>query len=161
MTGEKREEVLRNTVLNAAYLGLSNIDAESRARNNARKDYNATFLGYVMKRFGDRWLIVSMGIGDGIIGLLGRDGHAELLSEPDGGEYVGQTRFITMNEVWKNAPINRVRAFRVPDFDVIMSMTDGVSDPKFETDNNLKDGKLWLDFYANGNHDDRTLVLVY
>ena len=188
MTEEEREEALRHTVLNAAYQCLLNIDAEARDRDTARKDYSATFLGYVMKKFGEQWLIVSMGIGDGIIGLLDRDDHLRLLTEPDGGEYVGQTRFITMNEVWKPSPMERVRTAKVSDFRFIMSMTDGVSDPKFETDNNLSDKKLWLelwneiasqvpladrseetarklcdwlDFYVNGNHDDRTLVIVY
>ena len=188
MTEEERDEALRRTVLKAAYQCLSDIDAEARARNTARKDYSATFLGYVMKKFGGQWLIVSMGIGDGIIGLLDRDDQLRLLTEPDGGEYVGQTRFITMNEVWSPSPIERVRTARVSDFRFIMSMTDGVSDPKFETDNNLSDRKLWLDlweeidsqvpladrseetarklcdwldFYVNANHDDRTLVIVY
>jgi hypothetical protein len=68
-------------------------------------------------------------------------------------------------------------------------MTDGVSDPKFETDNNLinpnkwdelwndllengveltddnenaKDQLLdWLDFWSPGNHDDRTIAILY
>lgn len=68
-------------------------------------------------------------------------------------------------------------------------MSDGVSDPKFETDANLnnpdkwdalwddlkengvdltddneasKDQLLdWLDFWAPGNHDDRTIAILY
>ena len=71
-------------------------------------------------------------------------------------------------------------------------MTDGVSDPKFETDANLnnpdkwddlwddlthnkefpvellddnvaaKDQLLnWLDFWSPGNHDDRTIAILY
>ena len=62
-------------------------------------------------------------------------------------------------------------------------MTDGVSDPKFETDAGLKllmhwqllwqdlatplaapapDAALldWLDFWSRGNHDDRTIALL-
>ena len=188
MPEDERQKVLSNAVLSAAYQCLSKIDAESRTQNNLRKDYNATFLGYIMKRFGEQWLIISMGIGDGIIGLIDREDHLQLLSEPDGGEFVGQTRFITMNEVWNDNPINRVRIHKVSDFGIIISMSDGVSDPKFETDNNLKNEKIWLDlwneivsqvplserseataqklcdwldFWAKGNHDDRTIVLVY
>ena len=93
-----------------------------------------------------------------------------------------------MNEVWQENPISRTRSVNVDDFGIIMSMSDGVSDPKFETDNNLKNQQLWLDlwndiidqvplmdrsdetalklsdwldFWAKGNHDDRTIVLVY
>ena len=193
MTAEERETILKNTVQRAAYAGLEKIDAEAKkAEGNdptvLRKDYNATFLGYVMKKFDDKWLVVSYGIGDGIIGLVDRQDNLTLLSEPDGGEFGGQTRFITMNEVWRDNPQNRAKAVNIDDFGIIMSMTDGISDPKFETDNNLKNPQLWLDlwndivnqvplmdrsdetaqklsdwldFWSKGNHDDRTIVLVY
>ena len=193
MDAAERESALKNTVLTAAYQGLSKIDAEAKQAADkisgvTRKDYSATFLGYVMKQFADKWLIVSIGIGDGIIGLIDRKDNLTLLSEPDGGEFVGQTRFITMNEVWQENPISRTLSVNVDDFGIIMSMSDGVSDPKFETDNNLKNQQLWLDlwndivnqvplmdrsdetalklsdwldFWAKGNHDDRTIVLVY
>ena len=65
-------------------------------------------------------------------------------------------------------------------------MTDGITDPLFETDNNLRDLSYWdalwqqvqprlnnnpelaaqnltewLDFWLPGNHDDRTIALIY
>jgi hypothetical protein len=83
----------------------------------------------------------------------------------------------------------RVRIEIVEDFTAIFAMTDGISDPKFETDNNLQnikywdmlwdelldengvnllkteepDKKLleWLDFWSEGNHDDRTIAILY
>ena len=188
-----RESVLRNTLLTATYQALSRIDEEAKkatrwCENVTRRDYHATFLGYVMKHFKEGWQIVSIGIGDGAIALLDRKDCIHLLTEPDGGEFVGQTRFITMNEVWKDTPIARTQSLMVDDFSMIFSMSDGVSDPKFETDNNLKRPECWLalredletnvslcekseesakslsawlDFWSKGNHDDRTLVLVY
>jgi len=65
----------------------------------------------------------------------------------------------------------------------LILMTDGVSDPKFETDAGLKNPALWqalwqelktplaepapdialldwLDFWSRGNHDDRTIALL-
>ena len=188
MPAEEQEKALKGAVLKAAYEGMVNIDKEAQSKGEPRKKYAATFLGYVLKKIGEEWLIVSIGIGDGIISLLDKDGNLTLLSEPDGGEFVGQTRFITMNEVWQDNPAKRLHMARVPDFTFIMSMTDGVSDPKFETDNNLKTlsiweklwGELsktlplqerseataqaledWLDFWAKGNHDDRTIAVVY
>ena len=112
---------------------------------------------------------------------------------PDGGEYGGQTRFLTKDstEVWPqdaNKLIERRLRFDVvPSFDGIILMTDGVSDPKFETDNNLfnqrsgpncgtnsprksrskidmtvADALLkWMDFWSPGNHDDRTMMILY
>ena len=90
----------------------------------------------------------------------------------------------------------RMRFTIVPDFTALFLMTDGVSDPMFETDRNLKDysrweefyEKLrkgfpedeiggvdlsddnamakdqllrWLDFWSPGNHDDRTIAILY
>jgi hypothetical protein len=65
-----------------------------------------------------------------------------------------------------------------------MLMTDGISDPRFETDNGLQDaskwdalwtevapalaahdpGKAlveWMDFFTPGHHDDRTFALLW
>jgi hypothetical protein len=74
------------------------------------------------------------------------------------------------------------------DFTALMLMTDGISDPFFETDANLnkveKWNELWdnvnsdvdltddnsesqyqllkwLDFWSPGNHDDRTIAILY
>ena len=76
----------------------------------------------------------------------------------------------------------------VPDFTALMLMTDGISDPFFETDVNLAKKEKWdalwtdlsssvefsddneqsqyqllnwLDFWSPGNHDDRTLAILY
>lgn len=192
-TADAWEPRLRKLVPWAAQKGALAISAEAQAKGRPIKTYAATFLGYVMKRLGEEWLVVSIGIGDGIIGMLRRDeGDVDelvLLSEPDGGEYVGQTRFVTMAEVWEAKSLERrVKSARARDFRFIMSMTDGVSDPKFETDSNLGSSERWdnlwrelecrlplserseetsrallgwLDFWSVGNHDDRTIAIVY
>jgi hypothetical protein len=82
----------------------------------------------------------------------------------------------------------RLRFEIVDDFTALVLMTDGVTDPKFETDANLlkveKWNQLWaditqtvnltddntaaadelmnwLDFWSPGNHDDRTIAILY
>lgn len=107
------------------------------------------------------------------------------------GEYAGQTRFLTMPEIFSdsNKFYQRMNCRIVPDFTALFLMTDGVSDPKFETDANLKSydkwNELWadlkengveltddneeaanqllnwLDFWSPGNHDDRTIAILY
>ena len=123
---------------------------------------------------------------------------AKLLGEPDEGEFSGQTRFLTMPEIFKDAAsvFSRLRFSIEDDFTALMLMTDGVSDPMFETDRNLNDyskwnefwNKIkegfpddgipgvdlrddnpeakdqllrWMDFWSAGNHDDRTLAILY
>lgn len=106
----------------------------------------------------------------------------------------GQTRFLTMPEIFKDGKsiYDRLRFCIEPDFTALFLMTDGVSDPMFETDANLnnpdkwdalwdrllhdeehpvhlvddneqaKDELLdWLDFWSPGNHDDRTIAILY
>lgn len=192
-TADAWEPRLRKLVPWAAQKGALAISAEAQAKGRPIKTYAATFLGFVMKHFGEEWLVVSIGIGDGIIGMFrcAEEGKDELvlLSEPDGGEYVGQTRFVTMAEVWEAKSLERrVKSARARDFRFIMSMTDGVSDPRFETDSNLGTRERWdelwrelecrlplserseetsrallgwLDFWSVGNHDDRTIAIVY
>lgn len=187
------EDKVKASILDAAHQGLSLIEAETRnmAQTNTDvtvKDYSATLLGYVMKQFEDGWLIVSIGIGDGVIGLLDKSDQLILLSCPDHGEYSGQTRFLTTSDVWSDNPMSRTAAVRIKDFKAIFSMSDGVSDPKFETENEMKDPQFWvslwneissqvpleerseqtatrlsewLDFVSRGYNDDRTIVLVY
>ena len=116
---------------------------------------------------------------------------AIMLGMPDEGEYAGQTRFLTMPEIFSdpNKFYQRMNCRIVPDFTALFLMTDGVSDPKFETDANLKSydkwSELWadlkengveliddneeaacqllnwLDFGSPGNHDDRTIAILY
>ena len=117
--------------------------------------------------------------------------YTPVLGVPDEGEYAGQTRFLTMPEIFKDATslYQRLRFRIVDDFTALFLMSDGVSDPKFETDANLNNPDkwdalwtdlkengveltddneetknqllAWLDFWSPGNHDDRTIAILY
>lgn len=151
------------------------------------KDFSTTLLVAVCRRFSFGWFIASFGVGDGAIGIYDKDADTvKLLNEPDGGEFAGQTRFLTMESIFRDR--TRIRMSIVPDFTALMLMTDGISDPFFETDANLSRkekwdalwasvtaevdlsddneaaaGQLlsWLDFWSPGNHDDRTIAILY
>ncbi len=151
------------------------------------KDFSTTLLLAVCRKFSFGWFVASFGVGDGAIAIYDKDADAvRLLNEPDGGEFAGQTRFLTMESIFRDRP--RIRLSIVPDFTALMLMTDGISDPFFETDANLA-GKekwdalwasitgevdlkndngdvadrllAWLDFWSPGNHDDRTIAILY
>ncbi len=70
---------------------------------------------------------------------------------PDEGEYSGQTRFVTMPEIFASAKsiYQRLRFCIVKDFSSLLLMTDGVSDAFFETDKNLEDPKKWEELLKN------------
>ena len=150
------------------------------------KDLSTTLLIGIAKKFGDQWLCATYWVGDGAIGVYHKGSSIELLGEVDSGEYSGQTRFLDSNEVTQEALFKRTRFTLRPDFTGFLLMTDGVSDPKFETEARLveldawdalwedlqsgadlagsnPDIKLleWLDFWSQGNHDDRTIAIIY
>lgn len=192
---EARKEVgnfIYNIVGAAAFKAHKAINAEAALTKQNPKLYATTLLLTICKRFSFGWFVASFWVGDGAICLYNQDEHtAKILGVPDEGEYAGQTRFLTMPEIFKDATslYQRLRFNIVNDFTALFLMSDGVSDPKFETDANLnnpakwdalwddlkqngvaltddneaaKDQLLdWLDFWSPGNHDDRTIAILY
>ena len=152
------------------------------------KDYSATAIFSVSRRFSFGVLCAAYWVGDGAVAAIENSGKTTLLGDADAGEFSGQTRFLDPSYVTQEELLKRIRFVIVPDFKALVLMTDGVSDPFFEVENHLvnsakwaalwadleakasishKEGDLadrlvnWLDFWSPGNHDDRTLALVY
>lgn len=174
-----------NLVSRAVYEAVLVIDQEHKAAGVPVKEYATTLLLAIHRPLSSGNLIVAYWVGDGAIGLL-RDGPAvTLLGEVDSGDFAGQTRFLD-STMYSHAEMDkRLRVEVVEDFRGLVLMTDGISDPWFETDNNLADparweafwlGQLapclsagepdlrlleWMDFRIAGNHDDRTLAVLW
>ena len=180
---------------NAAYKAHKAIVEEAKATGNPTKTYATTLLLAICKKFEFGWFVASFWVGDGAMCLYDKDNHTStLLGVPDEGEYAGQTRFLTMPEIFNdtNEFYKRLKCKIVPDFTALFLMSDGVSDPKFETDANLNNPDKWdelwddlqnnpehpvhltddneesknelldwLDFWSPGNHDDRTIAILY
>lgn len=191
---EKRKPVgdsLYTLLCQAANQARQAIAQEAGQQGKETRTYAATLLLCIAKHFPFGWFVGSFWVGDGAIALYRRDTTPHtvyLMGEPDEGEYGGQTRFLTMPEVFSDASALycRLRFQLVDDFSALFLMTDGVSDPKFETTNNLKNAEKWdalwdeltaanaltntpdskrallewLGFHSAGNHDDRTLLVL-
>lgn len=199
----KRTELTRH-VIEIVYQGAVKAHqavTQTAAANEESKlkDFNTTLMFAICKKYDFGWFIASFWVGDGAMCLYDEKNHtAKLLGTPDEGEFSGQTRFLTMQEIFRDKDVvsKRLRMSIVPDFTALFLMSDGVSDPMFETDknlndydkweefyNNLKNGfpedeiggvdlsddneeaknQLlgWLDFWSPGNHDDRTIAILY
>ncbi|MDR1523811.1 MAG: protein phosphatase 2C domain-containing protein [Tannerella sp.] len=190
-------KILYGIIGNAAFKAYKAIEKEANSCGRPVKDYATTLLLSVCKKFDFGWFVAAFWIGDGGIGIYNKDtSFLKVLGEPDGGEFAGQTRFLTMPEIIQNSReiFNRLRFDIYPDFTALILMTDGVTDPKFETDANLNKvekwhalwddlngnnedhakveftddneqtaGQLlkWLDFWSKGNHDDRTIAILF
>jgi serine/threonine protein phosphatase PrpC len=169
------------------------VKEEAVSKERKPKEYATTFLLSICKKFDFGWFVGAFWVGDGGIGIYRKQvKDVKILGEPDGGEFAGQTRFLTMREIFEDRP--RTRFEIVEDFTALILMTDGVTDPKFETDANLRriekwnalwddlngnnedelkvdftayneqiDDQLlkWLDFWSKGNHDDRTIAILF
>lgn len=167
----------------AAFEASKAIRAEAEGKGREARSYATTLLLAIVKKFPAAWITISFQVGDGAMALFS-DRGVELLAEPDEGEYGGQTRFITMNDIYDPAGLmRRLRIDVVPDFRGLALMTDGISDARFVTLEGLKDAGLWqklwqellplargenpeqdllewLNFWSRGNHDDRTIALL-
>lgn len=192
---DSAQRVLHNslyvTVGHAAHRAMKALFDEAQAKPEligSVKDLSTTLLIGVARKIGAQWLCAAYWVGDGAVGVYRRGREIQLLGEVDAGEYSGQTRFLDASEVSQESLLKRTRFALCDDFTAFLLMTDGVSDPKFETEANLADLKAWdalwddlqagaglsspnehpdqqllqwLDFWSQGNHDDRTIALIY
>jgi hypothetical protein len=122
-------------------------------------------------------------MGDGAIAAYGPRGKVRLMGTPDGGEFAGQTRFLDRAALADAGFAKRIGIGRYSELNALLLMTDGVSDPRFETDAGLADPELWdklwdellplvklenpdealvdwLHFFTPGHHDDRTIAIL-
>lgn len=164
------------------------VEREATATGAALRDFSTTFLLTICRRYDVGWFSAAFSVGDGGVGVYGRASGVVPLSRADSGEYAGQTRFLTMAEVWQDSQdvVERIGFHLAPKLTAVVAMTDGVSDPKFETDAKFadaacwhlvweelaaagvdaRDGRAaerlleWLGFWSVGNHDDRTLAAL-
>ncbi|RZK45365.1 MAG: protein phosphatase 2C domain-containing protein [Hymenobacter sp.] len=174
---------------NAALLAARNITQVAEAAGQVVRDYATTLLLAVCQPTASGWLVGAFWIGDGGLGLYRHQEGIKLLGEPDGGEYSGQTRFLTMKDTFEGSTLyGRVRFELVHDFDALVLMTDGITDALFQTDANLTKHEKWseflddinkvaplqrdnaelgpqlaqwLNFWVKGEYDDRTLAILF
>jgi hypothetical protein len=192
--GKSGEALLLEPVGRAAFAASKAIQAKAGELGVEEKALAATLMFAAIRRIGDEMLVASYWIGDGAAALFDpASGWFRLLGEADSGEFSGQTRFLLSSEfpsqekAWDSIR-KRFRFSVAPADACLLLMTDGVSDPKFGTDNALRDPARWrafweddlavqlplsepdpesaakleeyLQFWSQGEHDDRTLALV-
>lgn len=169
----------------AAILAIKTIEEEANSAANPVKSYSTTVLVAVTLKVADELFCATFSVGDGAIAAYSLTGNIRLLGSVDSGEYAGQTRFLD-NMVMRDSDFyNRIRIGKWRGVSHLLLMTDGISDPKFETDFQLNNteqwhqfiGEIapmladdtdpalalleWMKFASPGNHDDRTLIVLW
>ncbi len=167
-----------------ATIAIQKIEEEAQQHGVPVKEYSTTLLVAVVKKEGGNTFLATFWMGDGAIAVYGPKSNVRLMGAPDSGEFAGQTRFLDRNALADQGYAKRVRIGRFQNISAVILMTDGVSDPYFETDNGLADpvkwDRLWdeiepflsdtapherlvewLHFFKQGHHDDRTLAVFW
>lgn len=169
----------------AATLAVNSIQNEAICAEQPVKSYSTTLLATVALRTDKELFAAAFWLGDGAIGAYSPSGKVRILGNPDSGEYAGQTRFLDQSIIADPSFSSRISVGKWNDVSHLILMTDGVSDPLFETDNGLRSDEKWtrlldelipvltdasiaperlgdwLNFFSTGNHDDRTIAVLW
>jgi serine/threonine protein phosphatase PrpC len=195
-TSKKISHFVYDNFSKAAHFAHQKIEEFAIKNETDLKNFHATLIFTLVKKYDFGYAVLTFGIGDCPIGLLNKDlTEIKLMNWLDVGDFGGGTRFITMPEIFQSDKFSTRFGFKlVDDFSFLMLMTDGIYDPKFVVEVNLEkidkwnefledlkgkndDGikvdfdkenteiaqqlSTWMDFWSPGNHDDRTLAIIY
>lgn len=187
---KKLGDAIYNILGSAIFKAYKEIEKTALEAECQINDFATTLLASICKQTANGWFIASFWVGDGALAVYNKDTqYLRVMGESDGGEFAGQTCFLTMPPIIQSEEMyKRLRFEIVEDFTALILMTDGITDPRFETDANLqrieKWNRLWeeitsevdfeadeetmqtqllhwLNFWSPGNHDDRTIAMLY
>ncbi len=145
-------------IYRAVYDAYGAIAQEAKNRQVKIKDFSTTLLCAAMKHYPATetreafWAIATYWLGDGGMGIYRPNGCADFvaLGMPDGGEFAGQTRFLTMGEeITPEKCLARMRLSFVEGFRAVALMTDGLTDPFFPAENDFTSYDVWETFWNN------------
>ncbi|MDR2076510.1 MAG: protein phosphatase 2C domain-containing protein [Desulfovibrio sp.] len=132
----------------AVYAAYQAISGEARRKGAAVRDYHTTLLCAAFRKFSFGYFFLCYWVGDGAMALYNGNGGVLVPGIPDGGEFAGQTRFLTMKEeIEAEAIRRRTRCAFAEDFEALLLMTDGVSDPFFPAEKDVAGAENWHAFW--------------
>lgn len=143
----KLENALYLLFGNAAFAARNAIEKEAAELNATGRDFHTTLITSLVRPMENGgWFVATFSVGDGVAALVGMPGGIPcLLTHPDGGEFAGQTVFLTMKEALSTAEgiMARISYHFVPSFHALLLATDGITDPHFDSDTRLADPAAW------------------
>lgn len=171
-----------------AYMAQTEALKQNAATISDIKQLSSTLLiGLSLPLPNKQWLVGAYWVGDGAIALYRPEQSVVVLGEADSGEFSGQTCFLSKDELATERLKQRIQYRVIEGEHALILMTDGVSDPKFDSEQDVSDAtqwhglwqewtqvcqhshnaaeaaaqlQQWLAFWSPGHHDDRSLVIV-
>ncbi|MGL6076679.1 MAG: PP2C family serine/threonine-protein phosphatase [Fimbriiglobus sp.] len=99
-------------------------------------------------------LVAACQVGDGMVGVIHRDGRPIVLGAADSGSHAGETEFLTSSGKTEPEFLRTKISVTLTDLQALLVMTDGVADDYFPADAQLP--RLWGDLVVNGIPDLKT-----
>jgi hypothetical protein len=179
---------LQSTVITAVHKGHLAINNEAKASGHPMKAFSTTLLLALHKETPQGHIVVTFGIGDGAVVALNDSSQATLMNSADSGQHAGQTRFLDSPLFQEGQGLyQRVKVRVFDSLNAVILATDGVTDPKFDSDNDMQESSSWwalydelaptldapasdttrdplleyLNFFIERHHDDRTVAVLY
>lgn len=129
--------------------------AEALNRDLDIKDFSGTLLiavvvpVHVQRK---EKLLVSYQVGDGLIAVantsIASNDAARILLDPDGGDFAGETEFLTSPKLREAAEMQKRTSLHRSEFDTVMVMSDGVADDYDPKHDGIR--RLYCDLVVNG-----------
>jgi serine/threonine protein phosphatase PrpC len=183
---EDIQEILYEVLAKSAHKALLMMNDTAKQRDLRVRDLSTTLSVAIVRKVGDEKFVGSFQVGDGVIACY-KPGSVDIICEIDRGEYKGQTKPLNYPGIFtRESLINRLFYTKVSSDTKIILMTDGIIDPYFDNDdiklkkpelwdslwdeiykesltkdNKEKELMEWLNFYHEGEHDDRTITIIY
>lgn len=182
--------ILYDSLVSVGFATAKEVEVAARNAGHDPGDYSTTLIMSATTKTPDGWFVTSFSVGDGGAALLDLErAKITVMTTPDGGEFAGQTRFLRTSEFAEPAKsMERIHFALTPSFTALVLMSDGITDPKFPTDVTMADYQHWksfweedltasvnldrsnpaagqemlgwMDFWSDGNHDDRTIAVL-
>lgn len=142
------ESAFYSRVTDSAYSGIL-------GRTPDIDDFSSTLLVAVvipLESDAGKRLVISCQIGDGTIVLVNTaetfEKSVKLMGKSDSGDFSGETDFLTSEKMIESASLAMRTHVSIDSSDILMLMTDGVSDDYFPPESQIQ--RLYLDLSANG-----------
>ncbi|MFK7996806.1 MAG: PP2C family serine/threonine-protein phosphatase [Granulosicoccus sp.] len=188
-TFDEKNPLLCKCLVDAATDAARAIEEHAMFDQRPVEDYSTTMVVAAIKKMNSEWVCMSFSVGDGGCAIWDADNSTLIpMSLADSGEFAGETRFLD-SKILENPDqcMDRLFLCRIPTFTGLFLMTDGVSDPWFETEYAMQDADnwtgfwheqlapllmddmtecserllKWLNFFVPGEHDDRTIAICF
>ncbi|MBT9142129.1 MAG: hypothetical protein DDT32_00602 [Syntrophomonadaceae bacterium] len=129
---------LRAFMVHAAGEGRNAVVREAHKRQSLLKYLNTTLLLAVHAPWGEKDLVFSIQVGDGVIGVYAGDGSCTVLGIADHGEFSAETVFLTSGTELAKKPLDQRIIFTIKqNVRCIAVMSDGISDDFFPEEKQL------------------------